>query len=122
MSTDCIAVLEGLVDTYDPDTEGPFSACHPRTGAASMKRQLDNILKALKTTKFDIDTTTIGNAPLFLFSCKAGFSTKLSDSPILVDGSKQLRLVGNRALYPHPEGRGYKAHLIIDSNRCRTPG
>ncbi|WP_227509604.1 hypothetical protein, partial [Klebsiella pneumoniae] len=47
----CIAVLEELVDTYDPDTEGPFSACHPRTGAASMKRQLENILKALKTAK-----------------------------------------------------------------------
>lgn len=44
-------MLEELVDTYDPDTEGPFSACHPRTGAASMKRQLENILKALKTAK-----------------------------------------------------------------------
>ena len=49
--SDCIAVLEELVDTYDPDTDGPFSACHPRTGAASMKRQLENILKALKTAK-----------------------------------------------------------------------
>lgn len=49
--SDTIEALDALLSTYVPAIDGPFSACHPRTGITSTKGLLEKLLKSLINAK-----------------------------------------------------------------------
>lgn len=48
---DAIRELSELVDSYTEESDGNFSACHPRTGLASVRTQLLKLQTALAREK-----------------------------------------------------------------------